>query len=140
MKISKYIKASLIALFAVGLLAACGTSDKKDEKVEEPKETTKEDKGKQNTVDKTDQVSSDEEISKQIEEEQGVSRVSLVVTEDAGGFVIVDINVENDVEKEAAQKIADKYIEILKKKYKDLSIDIQIHQGDTLLAQKTIEK
>jgi hypothetical protein len=143
MAISKYIKASMVALLFAGALAGCSDSEEKAATKEEKKQETvdkeSKEKNEQRVVDKSEEVSRDEDIQKQLEEEKGVSQASLLVTDDESGYVIVDVFAEQDLQKEAAKTLSEKYAKLLQEKYKGHPIDVQVSQGDTLLAQTTLE-
>lgn len=131
------------ALFAallgtVLVLGACGNSDK-DEKVEpETEEATKEVETP-TSVDKSETTSTDEDLKEEFAKEEGVSNVSIIVTEDAGGFVLVDFEVTEDMEEKQAEEVINKFVEQIKEKHADYNIDVQARKNGETFSQKTIE-
>lgn len=122
------------------LLGACADKDKvKDEK---PAPETEEVQGdtQENIVDKSETASSDEDLAEAFNEEKGASNVRIIVTEDAGGFVLVDFDVDDDLTEDEANELIEKYEKSIIEKYKDYSIDIQGRKGGETFAQKTVEK
>ncbi len=104
--------------------------------METPKETIID----KDATDKSDTVKHDEDIQKEIEKEKGASQVSLIVTEDGGGFVILDFEVDDKMKKPEAKQLAEKYANKLEEKYKDYSIDAQARKGGDTFAQVTKSK
>ena len=132
--------ASILVGFAL-VLSACNDDEKKDSqtkteeeaKQKEPKVIDK------NASDKSETISKDKDIQKEVEAEEGVSQVSLTITEDAGGFVLLDFEVDSKMKKEKAKELAKKYADQLKEKYKDSSVDVQARQGGVKFVQVTLE-
>lgn len=124
------------------LLGACGESDKKDEPKtdEEQKNEEVENKLKeQGAVDKSKTAKSDDDLKEEFGKEEGVSSVGIIVTEDSGGFVLLDFDVAEEVKEEKAKELAEKFAEKLKAKYADYQIDVQARKNGETFAQKTIE-
>ncbi|MER2090615.1 MAG: hypothetical protein ABS920_12820, partial [Sporosarcina sp.] len=78
---------------SVLLLGACGGSDNKDEpatkeekKVEEAENKAEKKLEEQGAVDKSETTKSDDDLNEEFGKEEGVSSVSIIVTEDSGGF------------------------------------------------------
>ncbi len=139
------MKKSLLFAALLGsalLLGACGESDKKDEpKTDEAKkiEAFENNLEEQGAVDKSETAKSDDDLKEEFGKEEGVSSVSIIVTEDSGGFVLLDFDVAEDVKEEKAKEIAGKFAERLKAKYADYQIDVQAHKNGETFAQKAIE-
>ena len=133
--------ASLLVGFALVLSACSDEEEKKDS----PTKTEEEAKPKEpkvideNASDKSDTISKDKDIQKEVEAEEGVSQVSLTITEDAGGFVLLDFEVDSKMKKEKTKEIANKYADQLKEKYKDSSVDVQARKGGEKFVQVTLE-
>lgn len=125
------------------ILVACNNQDddsvKEDEKTVEKTEQNEKDSQEQNAVDKSDTAKSDDELKEEFSKEKGVNSVSLIVTEDSGGYVLVDVNVDGDMKKEAAEEIATRFMAEIEKKYPDYKIDIQARKNGSTFAQKTKE-
>jgi|GEM_PF-3475513 len=152
--LSKILKASMGGLLIAGILAGCssGSDDKdkqpvqKEEKKqetpnkEEQKKAQETSNKKQNAVDKSADVKSDEALTKEIEKEKGVSQANLIVTKDSGGYVMVDVIADADLKKDEAKKLSETYAKKVKDKYKDETVDVQVHQNDKILAQTTLKK
>ena len=133
---------SLLAGIAI-VLSACSDQEEQTESKVKTDEVEKQQETKvveQNVTDKSETVSKDEDIQKEIESEKGVSQVSLIITEDAGGFVILDFEVETGMEKQQATQITEKYAKKLKEKYKDSTVDAQARKAGETFAQVTLEK
>ncbi|MEK3935590.1 hypothetical protein MKY41_09720 [Sporosarcina sp. FSL W7-1349] len=137
------MKRSIIFATLLGsalLLGACGDKETKEEPAAETEtEETENTMAEQGAVDKSDTTKSDDELKEEFGKEDGVSSVSIIVTEDAGGFVLVDFTVGDDMKEEQAQKLADQFAEKIQEKYKEYKIDVQARKNDETLAQKTIE-
>lgn len=139
------MKKSLLFAALLGsalLLGACGESDKKDEpKTDEEKKVEEVEKNPENqgAVDKSETTKSDDDMKEEFEKEKGVSSTNIIVTEDSGGFVLVDFEVAEDVKEEKAKELAGKFAEKLKVKYEDYKIDVQARKNGETFAQKTIE-
>lgn len=78
-------------------------------------------------------------LKEEFKEEQGVSDFSLVISEDAGGFILLDFEVADDMKKEDAEKVVKKYNERLEKEYPEHSIDIQARKSGETFVQETKE-
>ncbi|WOV88278.1 hypothetical protein QWT69_03905 [Sporosarcina oncorhynchi] len=121
------------------ILGAC--SDKEDtskENVDEPTEQveqTQQNLDDQNAVDKSDSAKSDDELKEAIEKEEGVASVSLIVTEDSGGYVLLDIDADEEMSKESAEELASTYLKTVEEKYPDHKIDIQVRKNGDTFAQ-----
>ena len=123
------------------LLGACGESASEDEpkKEEVKQEEVESNFEEQGVVDKSDTAKSDEEMKELFSKEEGVSSVNIIVTEDSGGFVLVDFDVVEDMEKQKAEELASQFAETSKENYPDLQIDVQARKGGEPFAGKTIE-
>ena len=123
------------------LLGACGESASKDEpKKEEVKQEEVENNfEQQGAVDKSDTAKSDDKLEELFAKEEGVSSVSIIVTEDGGGFVLVDFDVAADMEKERAEELASQFAETAKENYPDHQIDVQARKSGETFTGKTIE-
>ena len=120
------------------LLGACGDSDQKDEPEKEVKtEETETNPGQPAAIDKSDTATSDDEMKEKFAKEEGVDAVSIIVTEDAGGYVLVDFEVDSNMKEEQAQKLADQFAETVKEKYADYKIDVQARKNGETFAQHT---
>ena len=118
------------------LLGACGDSDKKDEPEKEVEtEEVESNLDQQGAVDKSDTAKSDDELKEEFAKEEGVNSVSLIVTEDSGGFVLVDFEVAGDMKEEKAQELADQFAKTIKEKYADYQIDVQARKNGETFAQ-----
>lgn len=136
-------KVASILLGFVLVLSACNDEKEKTEMLIETDKAENQDQVKtknENITDKSDTVSKDEDIQKELEKEDGVLQVSLSVTEDSGGFVIVDFEVEDDMDEKQANAIAEKYAKKIKEKYEDSGVDVQARKNGDTFAQVTIEK
>ncbi|MFS0575626.1 hypothetical protein AB1K83_08330 [Sporosarcina sp. 179-K 3D1 HS] len=137
------MKRSIIFATLLGsalLLGACGDKEKKDEPaVETETEETANNLEEQGAVDKSDTAKSDDELKEELGKEEGVSSVSIIVTEDAGGFVLVDFTVTEDMKEDQAQKLADQFADKIKEKYSEYKIDVQARKNGETFAQKTID-
>lgn len=139
-----WILATLLG--SILLLGACGDSDKKDEpltgeekKVEEAEKKADKEMEDQGAVDKSETTKSDDDLKEAFGKEKGVSSVSIIVTEDSGGFVLADFEVSEDVKEEKAKELAEKFAEQIKKKYADYQVDVQARKSGETFAQKTIK-
>lgn len=139
------MKKSLLFAALLGsalLLGACGESDKKDEpKTDEEKksEAVEKDLKEQGAVDKSETAKSDDDLIEEFGKEEGVSSVGIIVTEDSGGFVLLDFDVAADMKEEKAKELVEKFAEKLKVEYPDYKIDVQARENGETFAQKTIE-
>ncbi|MBO0589413.1 hypothetical protein [Sporosarcina sp. E16_8] len=139
------MKKSLLFAALLGsalLLGACGESDKKDEpKTDEDKKVEAVEKNlkEQGAVDKSETSKSDDDLKEEFGKEEGVSSVSIIVTEDSGGFVLTDFDVAEDVKEEKAKELAENFAKKLKEKYPDYQIDVQARKNGETFAQKAIE-
>ena len=121
------------------VLGAC--SDKEDtrkEDVDQPteqEEQTQQNVDDQDAVDKSESVTSDDELQEAIEKEEGVTSVNLIVTEDGGGYVLLDIHADEAMSKESAGKLASTYVKTIEEKYPDHKIDIQVRKNGDTFAQ-----
>lgn len=79
-------------------------------------------------------------MKKEIEKEKGLSSVYLIITEDSGGFVLLDFEVDSSIDKKKAKEIAEKYAKKLKGKYKDYSVDVQARKNGKKLEQVKLDK
>lgn len=139
-------------MLITGVAAGCSDTDKTDKSskddTKQEKTLTKEDKAKkreesdkkQNAVDKSKDVKRDEEVTKEIEKEKGVTQANLLVTKDGDGYVMVDIMADDKLKKDQAETITKKYANELKKKYKDHTVDVQVHKNDETLAKTILKK
>ncbi|MBO0602857.1 hypothetical protein I2483_14410 [Sporosarcina sp. E16_3] len=139
------MKKSLLFAALLGsalLLGACGDSDKKDEpKTEEEKkiEAVENNLKEQGAVDKSETVKSEDDLKEEFSKEEGVTSVSIIVTEDSGGFVLTDFDVAEDMKEEKAGELAGMFAKKLKAKYPDYQIDVQARKNGEAFAQKAIE-
>lgn len=139
------------AIFAAMLgcsvvLGAC--SDKEDTSNKDAntptEEQQQEEQAKQNleeqgAVDKTGSAKSDEELKEEIGKEEGVTSVSLIVTEDSGGYVLLDIDADDAMSEKAGKELASKYLKKVEVKYPDHKIDIQVRKSGETFAKDTKE-
>lgn len=123
------------------LLGACGESASKDEPEKEigKQEAVEKNIEQQGVVDKSDTVKSDDKMKELFSKEKGVSSVNIIVTEDSGGFVLVDFEVVEDMEKQRAEELVSQFAETSKENYPDLQIDVQARKSGETFAGKTIE-
>ncbi|MEK4406406.1 hypothetical protein MKZ26_18775 [Sporosarcina sp. FSL K6-6792] len=139
------MKKSLLFAALLGsalLLGACGESDKKDEpKTDEEKksEAVEKDLKEQGAVDKSETAKSDDDLKEEFGKEEGVSSVGIIVTEDSGGFVLLDFDVAADMKEEKAKELVEKFAEKLKVEYPDYKIDVQARKNGETFVQETIE-
>lgn len=137
------MKKSIIFATLLGsalFLGACGDKETKDEPAAETEtEETADNLAEQGAVDKSETAKSDDELKEEFGKEEGVSTVSIIVTEDAGGYVLVDFTVADDVKEDQAQKLADQFADKIKEKYSEYKIDVQARKSGETFAQKTIE-
>ncbi|PIC96125.1 hypothetical protein CSV69_08325 [Sporosarcina sp. P26b] len=120
------------------LLGACNADTEKETNVDKEQTEPAKDVVKE-PVDKSDTTASNDELKEEFAKEEGVSEVSLIITEDAGGFVLLDFEVADDMKKEDAEKVVKKYNERLEKEYPEHSIDIQARKSGETFVQKTKE-
>ena len=120
------------------LLGACNADTDKEADVDKEQTEPTENIVKE-PVDKSDTTATNDELKEEFEKEEGVSEVSLIITEDAGGFVLLDFEVLEDMKKEDAEKISEKYYERLEKEYLEHSIDIQARKSGETFVQETKE-
>ncbi|ARD48964.1 hypothetical protein SporoP37_12785 [Sporosarcina sp. P37] len=118
------------------LLGACNADTEKeaDKEQTEPAENEV-----REPVDKSDTTTNNDELKEEFDKEEGVSEASLIITEDAGGFVLLDFEVSADMEKEEAEKIVKRFSERLEKEYPEHSIDIQARKSGETFVQETKE-
>ncbi|PIC98135.1 MULTISPECIES: hypothetical protein [unclassified Sporosarcina] len=90
-------------------------------------------------IEKSDMKIIDNDLKKEFEKEEGVSELSLVITEDAGGFILLDFEVDEDMKQEEAKLVTKRYYERLEKEYSDHSIDIQARKSGETFVQETKE-
>ncbi|MBB4823533.1 PBP1b-binding outer membrane lipoprotein LpoB [Sporosarcina luteola] len=131
------------------LLGACtGADDKQPDDQKKQEETTTEKQEKQEKqeiqenqgIDKSDTAKSDKELQEEFAKEEGVSNVNLIVTEDSGGYVLVDFQVNDTIKKEDADKLATAFLKKAEEAYPDYNIDIQARKNGETIAQQTKEK
>lgn len=120
------------------LLGACNADTEKETNVDKEQTEPAKDVVKE-PVDKSDTTASNDELKEEFAKEEGVSEVSLIITEDAGGFVLLDFEVADDMKKEDAEKVVNKYNERLEKEYPEHSIDIQARKSGETFVQETKE-
>lgn len=138
------MKKSVLFVAVLGsalLLGACGESASKDEpeKEEVKQEEVENNFEQQGAVDKSDTAKSDDKMQESFAAEEGVSSVNIIVTEDGGGFVLVDFEVVVDMEKQRAEELASQFAETSQEKYPDHQIDVQARKSGETFAGKTIE-
>ncbi len=126
------------------LLGACGESASKDEPEKEVVQQeveveVKDNIERQGAIDKSDTAKSDDKMKELFSKEEGVSSVNIIVTEDGGGFVLVDFEVVEDMEKQRAEELVSQFAETSKENYPDLQIDVQARKSGESFAGKTIE-
>lgn len=119
------------------LLGAC-SADPKEDAVDQEQTEPAENK-ELVVVDKSETATTNDELSEEFAKEEGVSNVSLIITEDAGGFVLLDFEVLADMKEDQAKKVVKKYEERLVKEYPKHSIDIQARKGGETFVQETTE-
>ena len=139
MKKSKLFAALLgSALF----LGACSESDTKNDKQDDAEvniEKAEQKLEEQGAIDKSNTAKSDDELKEEFAKEEGVSSVSIIVTEDSGGFVLADFEAAEDMEEKDAENLASKFADKLKDKYADHQIDVQARKNGKTFAQKTLK-
>ena len=139
MKKSKLFAALLgSALF----LGACSESDTKNDKQDDAEvniEKAEQKLEEQGAIDKSNTAKSDDELKEEFAKEEGVSSVSIIVTEDSGGFVLADFEAAEDMEEKDAENLASKFADKLKDKYADHQIDVQARKNGETFAQKTLK-
>ncbi len=139
------MKKSLLFAVLLGsalLLGACGESDKKDEpKTDEEKkvEAVENNLKEQGAIDKSETTKSDDDLKEEFGKEEGVTSVNIIVTEDSGGFVLLDFEVAQEMKEEKAIELVGKFAGKLKVKYEDYQIDAQARKNGETFAQKAIE-
>ena len=129
----KKLKFFIMFTAVVMMLSGCSGQEKAPEA---PKKAVVD----KNAVDKSDTAKSDEDMKKEVAKEKGVSNVNLIVTQDGGGFVMLDFDVDSKMEKKQAEEIAQKYGKKLKEKYKDHNIDVQARKDGEKFVQVTLKK
>ena len=117
------------------LLGACNVDSDKIE----PEKTDPVPKVVNEDIEKSDMKIIDNDLIKEFEKEEGVSELSLVITEDAGGFILLDFEVDEDMKQEEAKLITKRYYERLEKEYSAYSIDIQARKSGETFVQETKE-
>ncbi|WP_153730549.1 cation diffusion facilitator family transporter [Sporosarcina obsidiansis] len=120
------------------LLGACGADSEEEKKVDQEQTEPAENETPE-VVDKSDTTTSNDKMKEEFAKEDGVSQVSLIITEDAGGYVLLDFEVSEDMKKEQAEKIAKKFYDRIEKEYADHSIDIQARKSGETFVQETKE-
>ncbi|MEV9640675.1 hypothetical protein ABZ756_08240 [Mammaliicoccus sciuri] len=120
------------------LLGACSGDAEEDKKADQ-EQTEPAEKETPGVVDKSDTTTSNDELKEELAKEEGVSQVSLIITEDAGGYVLLDFEVSEDMKKEQAEELAKKFFTRIEKEYPDHSIDIQARKSGETFAQETKE-
>jgi PBP1b-binding outer membrane lipoprotein LpoB len=127
-------------------LGACSDSDEKTDKKEDAKAETEvaEEKAEQKleeqgAVDKSESAKSDEELKEDFAKEEGVTSVSIIITEDSDGFVLADFEVDEGMKEKDAEALASKFADSLKEKYKEYQIDVQARKAGETFAQKTLK-
>lgn len=117
------------------LLGACNVDSDKIE----PEQTDPVQNVVNEDIEKSDMKIIDNDLKKEFEKEEGVSELSLVITEDAGGFILLDFEVDEDMKQEEAKLVTKRYYERLEKEYSDHSIDIQARKSGETFVQETKE-
>lgn len=120
------------------LLGACSGDSEEEKKADQEQTEPAEDKAP-DVVDKSDTTSSDEDLKEEFAKEKSVSQVSLIITEDAGGYVLLDFEVTEDMKEEKAKEIAKKFYDRIEKEYPEHSIDIQARKSGETFVQETKE-
>lgn len=137
-------RALFAALLGTSLiLGACADKDKvKEEKPAPETEEVQEDtpEVEDTAIDKSETTSTDEDLTEALNKEEGASNVRIIITEDAGGYVLVDFDADEALTEDEANKVMDQFEKAIAEKYKDHSIDIQARKGGETFAQKTVEK
>ncbi|PIC86310.1 hypothetical protein CSV72_09110 [Sporosarcina sp. P20a] len=105
----------------------------------EPEKTDPVPKVVNEDIEKSDMKIIDNDLKKEFEKEEGVSELSLVITEDAGGFILLDFEVDEDMKQEEAKLITKRYYERLEKEYSAYSIDIQARKSGETFVHETKE-
>ncbi len=129
----KKLKFFIMLAAAAMMIAGCSNQEKAPEA---PKKAVVD----KNAVDKSNTAKGDEEFKKEVAKEKGLSNVNLIVTQDGGGFVMLDFDVDSKMKKEDAEKIAQKYGKKLKEKYKDHNIDVQARKDGEKFVQVSLKK
>ncbi|QTD41096.1 RNA-binding protein [Sporosarcina sp. Te-1] len=93
----------------------------------------------QGAIDKSDTAKSDEALKEEFSKAKGVSSISLIVTEDSGGYVLVDFEVEDDMTKENAEQLAAAFLNKAEEAYPEDKIDIQARKNGESFVQQTKE-
>lgn len=133
-------KRQMLAPLGISLLmlGACNADTEKGTDADKEQTEPAEDVVKE-PVDKSDTTATNDELKEEFEKEEGVSEVSLIITEDAGGFVLLDFEVEGDMKEEEAEKVVKRYYERLEKEYPEHSIDIQARKSGETFVKETKE-
>lgn len=124
------------------ILAACNNQDdtvKDDKPTTEKTEPSEKETQQHDAVDKSDTAKSDDALKEDFSKEKGVNSVNLIVTEDSGGYVLVDFDVDGEMKKETAEELATKFMKAIEEKYPEYKIDIQARKNGTTFAQKATE-
>lgn len=133
-------KRQLIAPLGLSLLLLGACNGDPEEGTEADQEQT--DQAENETpkvVDKSDTTTADDELKEELAKEEGVSELSLIITEDAGGYVLLDFEVPEDMKKQQAEDIVKKFRDRIEKDYPDHSIDIQARKSGETFVQETKE-
>ena len=119
-------KKVLIGIFSAFLLiAGCSNNEKpKKEEVKQEQNQGSED------------IKQNEELTKQVNEEEGVLDGQVY---EQGGMAIGTLVLDKKVSNEEAKKLAEKYAEELKDKYKDLKVNVQAVRDGKNVANITKE-
>ena len=124
------------------ILVACNNQDdsvKDDNKPVEKADQSEEKFQQQNAVDKSDTAKSDDELKEEFSKEKGINSVGLIVTQDSGGYVLVDLDVDGEMKKETAEEITTKFMKKIEGNYPEYKIDIQARKNGNTFVQKTKE-
>lgn len=120
------------------LLGACNKEDTQqaDDQIIQQETAAEKHLESHGAVDKSKTAKSDEALQKEFTKVQGVSSVSLIVTEDSGGYVLVDFEVDNDMTKEQAEQVTAAFLNKAEEAYPEDKIDIQARKnGETFVQQ-----
>ncbi len=90
---------------------------------ENPEETGKSETGDEDTTLKPDEIIKDSTLTKELGDEKIVEIGQIYVR---GGIAYGAIVVRDNASNKEARKVAEKYMEKLKKKYKDMKINVQV--------------
>lgn len=137
-------------MLLLAMITIMGCSDSESENQESPEteneestekesEEAAEPEKEQKVVDKSESAQHNEDIEKEMLNEEGIVDVSLLITEDGGGYVIADVEVDSAMDNATAKGIAETYANKLKEAYPEYSVDIQTHKSGEPFEKVTVE-